>query len=300
MPNYNEIEDEIFKAKSQAQDFIRRKYLKDLSDYKNVDVLLYSRSTNKPVPPQFIQALSINLEDVASFMTALNGMKRKELYLIIHSLGGSLEATEQIVSYLRQKYNKITAIIPQSAMSAATLLACACDEIIMSKHSAIGPIDPQIDGIPAHAILEEFKKAQEDVSTNPKSSPIWLNRIKSLPFGILKICEETNKLSKEKASKWLREYMFKNDKDGIDKAKDIAEWLGNFENHKTHGHPISITEAKKHGLKVIALEDDQELQDKVLSVFHSTMISFSVSPCIKIVENHDGRGRFLNLNPNFR
>ena len=29
------------------------------------------------------------------------------------------------------------------AMSAATLLACACDKIIMAKHSAVGSIDPQ-------------------------------------------------------------------------------------------------------------------------------------------------------------
>jgi len=62
--------------------------------------------------------------------------------LILHSSGGSAEATEAIVKYLRSKFEHIRVIIPYGAMSAATMLACAADEIIMGKHSFIGPIDP--------------------------------------------------------------------------------------------------------------------------------------------------------------
>ena len=75
---------------------------------------------------------------------SLHGLTGKELDLILHSPGGSLEAAEQIVTYLRSKYDNIRAIVPQNAMSAATMIACACDEIMMGKHSALGPIDPQI------------------------------------------------------------------------------------------------------------------------------------------------------------
>lgn len=74
------------------------------------------------------------------------------------------------------------------AMSAATLLACACDKIIMAKHSAVGPIDPQIGCIAAHAILKEFEKARQAVPENPKASPIWLDGIKNLPFEIPAMC----------------------------------------------------------------------------------------------------------------
>lgn len=37
-------------------------------------------------------------------------------------------------------------------MSAATMLACACDEIVMGKQSAIGPIDPQMTLTKANGI----------------------------------------------------------------------------------------------------------------------------------------------------
>lgn len=40
-------------------------------------------------------------------------------------------------------------------MPAAAFLSCACDEIIMPKRSAVSPIDPQIIGIAAHAILKK-------------------------------------------------------------------------------------------------------------------------------------------------
>ena len=77
-------------------------------------------------------------------MSALHGLKGKVLDLVLHSPGGSLEAADQIVQYIRSKYEHIRAIIPQNAMSAATMIACACDEIVMGKQSAIGPTDPQI------------------------------------------------------------------------------------------------------------------------------------------------------------
>ena len=43
------------------------------------------------------------------------------------------------------------------------------------------------------------------------------------------------------------------------------------------------------GLKIIRLEDDQKLQDLVLSVHHATSITFSATPAAKIIENHLGK-----------
>ena len=90
-------------------------------------------------------------------MTAMHGQSKDQLDLIIHSPGGHVEAVEQIINYLRSKYSHIRAIVPQSAMSAATMLACACDEIVMGKHSAIGPIDPQMT----------FRRANNIITTAP-------------------------------------------------------------------------------------------------------------------------------------
>lgn len=305
MPTLNEIQQEIVRAKTASQDAVRRKYVRDLSDYTHRDTIIYitAYATNKmmKIPTQVISVMS---DDVHSFMTTVKGLKNDKLDLIIHSPGGTVEAAEQLVNYLRAKYKHIRAIIPHSAMSAATMLACACDEIIMGKHSAIGPIDPQITfptptGLftaPAQSLLSEFEQAKAEVIANPNVAPIWVSKLKNLPHGILDICRNTTELSKVKVGLWLSSYMFKDDPDGATKAHDIAEWLGTASNHLTHGRPIPYNIAKDKGLKIIELEKDQNLQEKVLSVFHSSIVTIDVTSCVKIIENQNGVGSYTQFN----
>jgi ClpP class serine protease len=85
-----------------------------------------------------------------------------------------MAATESLIDYLRQMFGSdIRAIIPQIAMSGGTMIALACKEIVMGKHSNLGPIDPQYSGVPAHAIKEEFERALKEVQTSPHTAPIW-------------------------------------------------------------------------------------------------------------------------------
>jgi hypothetical protein len=279
--------------------------LKGLADYTKNDTVLYATafSSNKlPGIPGYI--LSITQQDIQGFMSALNGLTGKSLDLILHSPGGSLEAADQIVQYLRSKFDHIRAIVPQNAMSAATMIACACDEIVMGKHSAIGPIDPQITfptqtghfTAPAHAILAEFNQARADIIADPKTAPLWVNKINTYPAGFLNICRDTIQLAEDKVADWLERFMFKGDADAQQKARTAAKWLADASNHKTHGRPISLQQAQTIGLKVVPLESDQTLQEHVLSVFHSTVLTFESSNCMKLIENHNGKGWFLNVN----
>jgi ClpP class serine protease len=202
---------------------------------------------------------------------------------------------------MRNKYEHIRAIIPQNAMSAATMIACACDEIYMGKHSAIGPIDPQIilntqTGpfvAPVQSIIDEFERAKIEVKSDPMTASIWVRRIDKYPIGFLKVCENTIKLSKEKVEEWLRTWMLKSDANKEVKAKEIAEWLGNTNLHKTHGRPIDINKAIEKGLVVKFIEEDDMFQDKVMSVHHAALQTFEVTNCTKFIENHNGKGIFL-------
>lgn len=305
MPARNDIQTEIINAKNASQDNVRRKYIADPSDYTGRDTVLYltAYTTGKmsQIPPQLVSVMS---DDIHGFMSSMHGLNNDKLDLILHSPGGSAEAAEQIVNYLRAKYNHIRAIIPQNAMSAATMIACACDEIVMGKHSAIGPIDPQITfptptGLftaPAHSLLSEFEQAKREVASNPNLAPIWVNKLRNLPHGILDICRNTTELSIQKVELWLKSYMFSSEADKNAKSAKIAKWLGTFSNHKTHGRPIPITVAQAEGLKVVELESDSVLQDKVLSVFHSAIVSIEVTNCIKIIENQKGKGSFIQFN----
>jgi hypothetical protein len=304
MPTLNEIQSEILNIKGMSQDTIRRKYLKRLAKYTGRDTIIYASAFSSHKGPEIPGlAMSVTLEDVQGFMSALHGLKGSELDLILHSPGGSMEAADQIVQYLRSKYKHIRAIIPQNAMSAATMIACACDEIIMGKHSAIGPIDPQVTfptpsgsfTAPAQAILDEFEQAKQEVAKNPATASLWVTKIQNYPHGFLNICATTLDLSRQKVEEWLNENMFKRLPNAKRPGKKIAKWLANAKEHKTHGRPITIGKATEAGLRVTALEDDQDFQEYVLSTFHAAMVAFRITNCVKMVENNKGRGLFLQV-----
>ena len=229
-------------------------------------------------------------------MTTVRGLGPNELDLILHSPGGSPEATEGMVSYLRKKFDHIRVIVPQAAMSAATMLACAADEIVMGKHSSLGPIDPQRilrnrDEIPymvpAWAIIENFETARRLSVTSPQLMDEFLFILGQYPPGLIEHCREMQELSTELTSKWLEQYMFKGDKDARRKACETACRLADHSAFKSHARRIDMDWAAEMGLNVTPLEGDQKFQDLVLSVFHAATIGFEHG-ISKITENHVG------------
>jgi hypothetical protein len=235
-------------------------------------------------------------------MEAVFGLKNDSLDLILHTGGGSAEATDAIVSYLRQKYKNIRIIIPQAAMSAGTMLTCAAETIVMGKQSSIGPIDPQfilqtsvgVQSLPAQAILDQFEIAQKDCADNPKNLNSWLPMLSQYGPALLVRCKNQIDFGKELVDNWLKAYMFKDEPNDV--PDKIAEYLSNHSNFKTHAKHINIEKAKEIGLKIEQLEDNQEFQDKVLSAFHATMHTLSGTATAKIITSQNGNCFLKQLN----
>jgi Serine dehydrogenase proteinase len=158
LPNWKELVEEV-KAAGSTHDVVRRKYLQQFHEHTGRNVIIYSVWLQKSdLQRQGIGGFSISDADKNGFMTAIHGMDRnKGLDLILHTPGGDAAATESLVGYLRAMFDtNIRAIVPQIAMSAGTMIACVCREILMGKHSSLGPIDPQIGGLAAHGVIGEF------------------------------------------------------------------------------------------------------------------------------------------------
>ena len=69
-------------------------------------------------------------------------------------------------------------------------------------------------------------------------------------------------------------------------AKKILKEFSDHKINKSHARHISIEKCKAIGLKVIDMEDDNDLQDLILTVHHSFMHTFAHTTVTKIVENH--------------
>lgn len=294
MPNWNDVLKEIDQARNKhahesqtSIDKIRHSYLEKLCTKTGRNVIsYYSGFLSKPK----IEQISIIDEDKNGFMMAIHGLDRKKgLDLILHTPGGDIAATESIVNYLHKMFDTdIRAIIPQIAMSAGTMLACSCKEIMMGKHSNLGPIDPHLGGIPAHGVIAEFKRACEEIKEDPGKAVIWAQIISKYHPTFLGQCENAITWSENFVLEQLKNVMFKDERDAHKKADSLTKKLGNYHDNKTHSRHIHIDECKKIGLKIIDLELDQDLQDLILTVHHCYMHSLMNTPAFKIIENHNG------------
>jgi ClpP class serine protease len=269
-----------------AVDIIRRKYLAELHSHTHRNIIAYySGFLSKPK----IQS-DINDEDKNGFMMAVNNLDRKlGLDLILHTPGGGIAATQSLVDYLQRMFGSdIRAIVPQIAMSAGTILACCCKQVLMCKHSNLGPIDPHLNGIPTYGVIREFRRALREVKRDPSRTALWQAIIGQYHPTFLSQCENAIKWSNEFVQLQLEQVMFKGRKTAQSDAAAVVKKLTDYRENRTHDRHIHIDECRKMGLHVVEVESDQTLQDLLLTVHHCFMHSLMNTNAYKMIENHLG------------
>ena len=299
MPTWGEILTELNKSSTPAgtpdYDRVRRQYLQRLHDLTGRAVILYATAwlESRPIPPAELQ---VGLPDIQGLMEAVSNLRERDLDLIIHSPGGSAEAAESLVEYIRKRFDHIRVFVPVAAMSAATMMALSANELVMGQHSQLGPIDPQFiiytpegaRSAPAKAILNQFELAKRECRT-PENLAAWMPILRTYAPGLLTQCEDSQKLASDMVAGWLERYMFSGEEDAKRKSKTVADWFADYESFRSHGRRVGRDQARAIGVKVVDLEDDAQLQDAVLSVHHATMHTFAGTPAQKIIENYHGR-----------
>ncbi|MDE0428799.1 MAG: hypothetical protein OXH98_03425 [Caldilineaceae bacterium] len=289
MPDWNQLLNEI-NAAGSTHDIVRRRYLSKLHELTGRNVIIYYSGW---LQKRNLEGVEVNDADKNGFMTVVHQLDRgKGLDLILHTPGGETAATESLVDYLRAMFGTdIRAFVPQLALSAGTMIACACKVIFMGKQSSLGPIDPQLGGIAAHGVVEEFERAHEEICEDPSRIPVWQPIIAKYPPTFIGECEKAIEWSNEMVTEWLQSGMFKGPEEGasLNMIKNIVANLTDHALSKSHDRHLSLESCKEIGLKVCRLEDDQPLQDAVLSVHHACIHTLGATPAFKIIENQEGR-----------
>jgi ClpP class serine protease len=102
----------------------------------------------------FAVSRHIDLEDAQTIIAAIKETPEDvPIDLVIHTPGGLVLAAMQIARAVKAHKAKVTVYVPVYAMSGGTLIALAADEIVLGEFSVLGPIDPQIAGLPAASIV---------------------------------------------------------------------------------------------------------------------------------------------------
>src|SRR3954451_24254958 len=151
------------------------------------------------------------------------------LDLVLHTPGGLVLAALQIARAISEHKSKVTVFVPHYAMSGGTLIALAADEIVMSPHAVLGPIDPQLGQQPAASLLKV-----------PRQKPIA--EVDDQTLILADQAEKALAQMKSEVSQLLA------DKYPAEKAAELAELLtrGTW----THDYPITYERALGLGLRV--------------------------------------------------
>lgn len=111
-----------------------------LEKYRNRPLLVYATSKRHGVEASMASDAIPYLIDALDLIPP----ESNEVDFLIVSLGGDPMVAYRIISLLRERVAKVYALIPQTAFSAATLLALGANEIVMHPNSHLGPVDMQI------------------------------------------------------------------------------------------------------------------------------------------------------------
>lgn len=96
---------------------------------------------------------------------------KKDILLLIHSRGGSIEPAYLISKTCKRlAKKKFVVAVPRKAKSAATLISLGADEIHLGLMSELGPIDPQFGGLPALGMQNALNLLAELSCKHPGAS----------------------------------------------------------------------------------------------------------------------------------
>ena len=97
----------------------------------------------------------IDIDDAQTVLRAIRSTPPgKRIEIILHTPGGLVLAASQMAKALHDHDGEVVAVVPHYAMSGGTLIALAADEIVLDRHTALGPVDPQLGQYPARSLVE--------------------------------------------------------------------------------------------------------------------------------------------------
>lgn len=190
--------------------------------------------------------------------------EKRPILLVLYSSGGVIDSS-YLIGKLCREYSsgKLVVVVPRQAKSGATLICCAADEIHMGSLSELGPIDPQIENLPALGLKASVEHIAELVKDHPHASDMfakYLNMaLKPIHLGY---CERVAESAVQYAERLLKLHS-----SGLKKNKpaQIAETL--VYQYKDHGFVIDKTEATDiFGEKVVKTDSEEyELGNNIYS-----------------------------------
>lgn len=279
----------------------RKRQLKRISELRDGRaILVFASALTKARTP-----ITIDYDDIVPINDQLTNLTGDKIDVILETPGGYAEIAEQIIEYIRVKFNDVAFIIPGAAMSAGTIMAMAGDDILMSPLSSLGPIDAQISQqgkrFSADAFLEGLNKIKEEVTDTGVLNKAYIPILQNVSPGEIQSAQNALEFSRVLVTGWLSKYKFKNwhthstsgkpvtEEDKKKRAGEIAKQLCNHSVWKTHGRSITLKHLRDMKLKITDYTENKDLSDAIQRYFTLLKIFFDSTNIFKIYETHSSQ-----------
>jgi hypothetical protein len=264
---------------------MRNQCYADIEALRGRPLIIYATKFLDALPntPNFI-----DISDIDGFTDLVQSINdSEEIDVLLHSPGGRPDATERIVHVLRNKFKKVHFLIPHSAYSAATMLALSGDSITLHPSATLGPIDPQINGTPARSIKRGFEKVKDVIKQEgPEALPAYIPLIEKYSLDLLELCEDSEKLSKNLVSEWIKNFMLKGTEVYDNQIKDAVDFFSNYDEHLLHSRPLIIS--KLDCFKLNIKQADSALSQLIWEAYIHINGFFGLTQFVKLYESRLG------------
>jgi ClpP class serine protease len=221
----------------QKDRYLRQLLIRDIEETTKRRLVVYfaNRLENAQIDPS----------DCAYFAELFGDVGSDPVDLLLETGGGWTDATEAVISLIRNVTSNLRVVVVNAAKSNGTLIALAANSIVMGATSELGPIEPLVNGIPCSILMQQ--------------------EIKSQNFSLHKFGEYALQQSKTLAEKLLIEGMMKGR--DLGDIKNVVQKLSSRDVYFSHGSVIDHSEAKGLGLAIEYLAPHNMLWQRLWLLF---------------------------------
>jgi len=188
----------------------------------------------------------------------------KEVDLLIVSFGGDPMVAWRLISVLHQRVERIEVLIPQSAYSAATLVALGANKIVMHPYGHLGPVDMQIYNPAAEGFAKwfsteditaflDFVRENLRITDQEHVRALFETTCKEVTSLGIGFSARSSKLAVDLAERLLMRHMVEEEQKV--KVRSIVENMSR--KFQAHSYPVSRSEAIAMGLSVEPNHDEK-------------------------------------------
>ena len=264
-------------------------------------LFVYASAFIKPI--RDVGLIQDDYYTVFDMLSRKTDVSRLDVYL--ETPGGSGETAEEIVRFLRAKFQTIRFVVSGEAKSAGTIMALAGDDILMTETGSLGPIDAQIVvgryRQSASDYLEWVQEKRDEAAKAGRLNPFDATMVAQITPGELQGVFHSLKFAEDIVVEWLRKYKFRNwtttqirgipvtDTMRLDAARQVARALNDHARWRSHGRSLKVDDLESIGLRIERVERDAVLADTVFRIQTVCKLLFEKTSTFKVFATADSK-----------